>query len=589
MQFKPTYIKIGISALLIISGVYALIIQFGNGDVGQVGLFYYEYILRPLFGETYIVFSFYSMAAGLFVLFSSKPLINTFFLTLVFFPALFIVEELQEKGNLLSQSLISHHLKSSILYLFGTYGLYLIEFIMIVSGLYGLYPFEILRSVQLEEIIKKSTPAAPEKKRKKALKQQKEQLSMPGTAKDKVYSGLQKEPEKQNADEAVKKEIQKPATTALDFKSVRFRYQKPSIDIFQSVEINNTPTDGDRKNDIQEAFANYKLGVDIGEIHAGPSVEKYQLILKKGSRLSQIKKFEEDIALALGSKININTGQDNKLFLESPRLERQAVSFQYLLETGDNKGLKIPLYLGVDSSFKTVVADLAELPHLMVAGTTGSGKSILVKSIIASMMYTMHPKDLKLILIDPKRVEFSAFNSSVFMAGKSIYESEPAENALKQVVEEMERRYCILEQHKVSNLASYNSKVGEKSKIPYLVVIIDEFADLIMSNTKVNDSIVKLAQKARACGIHLILATQRPSADVINGLLKANIPGRIALSVSSGINSRIILDKTGAENLLGKGDMILLSNKHLEGIRLQGAFISDAEIEKLVECSSAST
>lgn len=586
MKSKPTIVKAIISSVLILLGVYAVIIRLGNGDIGRVGVFYYEHILRPLFGDSFILFAGYLILVGIFLLFSTQDIKRIACLSIVFFPSVFIYDDLLDKGTLISHSLIGYRLKSSLVYLFGKYGLYLIEFLMIVSGLYGLYPFQLLnlRSKKVALFSPKKNKSSQKNKPEKGDTPRKEKKNIPN-----LEPEIKSSSDKVNSIKDFSNIPAIPEVELLDFNGGDFKYNKPTIDIFKPIDINSDPNSGDRKNDILEVFSNYKLGVDIGEIHTGPSVEKYQLLLKKGSRFSQIKKFEEDIALALGSKININSGQDNKLFLESPRLERQDVAFRYLLETGDSDQLKIPLYLGVDSSFKTVLVDLAELPHLMVAGTTGSGKSILVKSIIASMMYKMDPRDLKLILIDPKRVEFSAFNSSVFMAGKSIYESDRAEKALNQVVDEMEKRYCILEQHKVSNIGSYNEKVNEKSRLPYLVVIIDEFADLIMSNSKINDSIVKLAQKARACGIHLILATQRPSADVINGLLKANIPGRIALSVSSGINSRIILDKNGAENLLGKGDMILLSNKHPEGIRLQGAFISDKEIEKLVQCSSLST
>jgi S-DNA-T family DNA segregation ATPase FtsK/SpoIIIE len=264
--------------------------------------------------------------------------------------------------------------------------------------------------------------------------------------------------------------------------------------------------------------------------------------------------------------------------------KRRTVFFRRLLESAGDIKAKLPVILGVNASYETYGFDLAELPHLLIAGTTGSGKSILIKTILASIMYQLTPNDIRLVMVDPKRVDFGIFNASPFMAYRVITDIEVASIALQTLVDEMELRYDILEQSQASNISLYNQTAKPGKQMPYIVAVIDEFADLIMADkTDIGDNIIRIAQKARACGIHLILATQRPSAEVISGLIKANVPGKIALSVSSAINSKIIIDRSGAEKLLGKGDMIFISPDVKDGIRLQGAYISDDEIMKFMK------
>jgi S-DNA-T family DNA segregation ATPase FtsK/SpoIIIE len=285
--------------------------------------------------------------------------------------------------------------------------------------------------------------------------------------------------------------------------------------------------------------------------------------------------------------VNIGKRNGSVLTLEVPLEERQVVPYGYLLEDPFDDKMKIPIAVGVDASFSTFSIDLVEQPHLLVAGTTGSGKSIFLKTLIASIMYHLTPNEVRLVLIDPKRVEFGVFSSSLFCACEVITEFEKVPPVFDALIQEMEKRYQLLEHAGCSDIQQFNASVEPQDIQPYIVVVIDEFAELIMQKVDgFEEGIIRLAQKARACGIHLVMATQRPSVDVIRGLLKTNIPGRIALSVSSQIDSRIIIDMNGAENLTGKGDLICICPAYREGIRLQGAYISKEEIQKIVAAKS---
>jgi S-DNA-T family DNA segregation ATPase FtsK/SpoIIIE len=241
----------------------------------------------------------------------------------------------------------------------------------------------------------------------------------------------------------------------------------------------------------------------------------------------------------------------------------------------------------VDASFLPFSVDLVELPHLLIAGATGSGKSIFLKTLIASIMYHLTPDEARLVLIDPKRVEFGVFSSSLFCACEVITDFEEIAAVFEAIVLEMEKRYELLGHAGASDLRQYNAGIEPRLRQPYVVVVVDEFADLLMQNVEgFENRVIRLAQKARASGIHLVLATQRPSADVIKGLLKANIPGRIAFSVSSQVDSKIILDMGGAENLTGKGDLICICPAFRDGIRLQGAYITNEEIQRIMAIKS---
>jgi S-DNA-T family DNA segregation ATPase FtsK/SpoIIIE len=344
---------------------------------------------------------------------------------------------------------------------------------------------------------------------------------------------------------------------------------------------------GTRRQDLVDAFASFNVDIEIGDIKRGPSFEQYEIIPAKGVKVAQIRSRAEDVSLKLRQKIHFGKMAGSSLVAEVPVQDRQMVPYGYLLENTADDHMQIPVAVGVDAAFSPFSVDLTELPHLLIAGTTGSGKSVFVKTLIASILYHLTPNEARLVLIDPKRVEFGVFASSLFCACDIITDFEDVPPVFNALVAEMEHRYALLEKAGVSDIKQYNASVEPPKRQPYIVVVVDEFADLLMQNAEgFEQPAIRLAQKARACGIHLVLATQRPSADVIKGLLKTNIPGRIALSVSSKIDSKIILDISGAENLTGKGDLICLCPAFRDGIRLQGAYISNEEIQKIIAAKS---
>ncbi|MCP3925487.1 MAG: DUF87 domain-containing protein [Desulfobacterales bacterium] len=565
---------------LIFIGCYTLISVFIPGCSGITGNYYAKNVLFPIFGHASYVFGIFLIFFSIFLFLSKRPVKRITGLTLFLFPLIIFIDSFFADGALLKGSVVTVSIKSFLVLIIGTGGFYLTCIISTIIGLFLLVPehyipdnYEKLKKIIDEKIKERKIieikKIEPEKKIKKIATKKK--LVKQASRKTKK---IKKEP----AIEFVEEEISDHLT--FDFSAGDF--EKPSIDVFNDNKIDlNTDTGGKRET-IIEAFASFGVKIDIGEISKGPSVEQYEIIPQKGVKLAKIKGLDEDISIYLKTKVCIIINHEGILCIEVPCSDRQNVHFKYLLETSASNKYRIPVVLGVDSSFKTISFDLAALPHLLIAGTTGSGKSILVKTLIASIMYNSTPSDIKLILIDPKRVEFGIFNQSPFLACKAITDMDDSEKVLSKLVDEMEIRYDLLEKTSCSNIDQYNKRCEEDEKIPYLIMIIDEFADLMMKGkSTISDNIIRIAQKARACGIHLVLATQRPSADVINGLIKANVPGRIALSVSSGIDSKIILDRTGADKLLGKGDMIYISGKFKEGIRLQGAYISDKEILRL--------
>ncbi len=318
----------------------------------------------------------------------------------------------------------------------------------------------------------------------------------------------------------------------------------------------------------------------IGTIKS-PSVTMYKLKIEDGIKLSKIRSLSEDLALKLASssiRIIAPIPNETCIGIEIPNEIREVVSFKDMIESDEFKNSKynIPICLGKDIYGKTIVEDLYAMPHLLIAGSTGSGKSVCVNGIIASML-SKSPKDLRLILIDPKMVELSPYNNISHLIKPVITDSEEAIKALRFLVDEMESRYRLLEKAGVRDISEYR----KSNEMPFIVLVIDEFADLMVTSRKETESLIaRLAAKARAVGILLILATQRPSTDVITGLIKANIPARIAFRVTSVINSRIILDQKGAEQLLGQGDMLYSSG--FEPIRIQGCFITKQEVDDLV-------
>jgi len=369
--------------------------------------------------------------------------------------------------------------------------------------------------------------------------------------------------------------------------------RSPKIDLPINLltQKNEKPTSGNieqNKNIIQETLASFGLEVEMGEVSVGPMVTQYTLRPAQGVKLTQITTLQNDIALALAAHpIRIEAPIPGKALVgvEVPNKTMATVTVRELIDTKKFKQQdNLSLCLGKDVSGNPFFTSLDAMPHLLIAGATGSGKSVCINSIIISLLYHNSPDDLRFIMIDPKRVELTTYNDIPHLMTPVITDVAKTINSLKWTVAEMERRYELLSRAGKRNIASYNTMVSGDEKLPYLVFIIDELADLMsMAAQSVEAAIVRLAQMSRAVGIHLILATQRPSVNVLTGLIKANMPARIAFSVASLVDSRTILDFSGAEKLLGRGDMLYIDAKISKPKRLQGAFVGDAEIERVVD------
>jgi DNA segregation ATPase FtsK/SpoIIIE, S-DNA-T family len=335
-----------------------------------------------------------------------------------------------------------------------------------------------------------------------------------------------------------------------------------------------------------------ELGVEAHVVRAvvGPRVTRYELRLGSGVKVGKVRNLQQDIAYALAAtevRILAPIPGKSAVGVEVPNTKPAKVTLgDVFSEYPDANDWTLPVGLGKDISGRAVFFDLAEMPHLLVAGTTGSGKSVMLNGLLTSLLLTTDPRQVKMVLIDPKRVELSQFVRVPHLITPVVTDVKKAANALSWAVSEMERRYEVLEKAGMRSLDGYNDRGAEQ--MPYVVVVIDELADLMMTAAaKVEDAVIRLAQKARAVGIHLVVATQRPSVDVITGMIKANVPSRIAFAVSSQIDSRVILDAPGAESLLGMGDMLFKPVSALRPSRVQGAFISEPEVERVVSaCAS---
>ncbi|MCD8118365.1 MAG: DNA translocase FtsK 4TM domain-containing protein [Lachnospiraceae bacterium] len=350
---------------------------------------------------------------------------------------------------------------------------------------------------------------------------------------------------------------------------------------------------------LQDTLKRFGVNVTITDVSRGPSVTRYELLPEAGTRVNRITSLSDDIKLALAAtdiRIEAPIPGKSAIGIEVPNRRRETVYLKDLVESGELKGhpSKIAFAAGKDIAGKVIVADIAKMPHMLIAGTTGSGKSVFTNSIIMTILFRATPEEVKLIIIDPKVVEFGIYNGIPHLMTPVVTDPRKAAEALKWATAEMSRRYQTFANENVRDLKGYNKKIEREhltdkdgqplKKLPQIVIIIDELADLMMVAAKdVEETICRLAQLARAAGIHLIIATQRPSVDVVTGLIKANIPSRVALLVSSGTDSRTIIDMNGAEKLLGNGDMLFAPSGYAKPVRLQGAFVSDEEVRSVVE------
>ena len=481
--------------------------------------------------------------------------------------------------------------------LFSMTGMYIISGLFILFGLFMIVGFDFFgelseKFVTAKEKVKEKIEASKEEE------DDEEEEKLASTA---IITGLHKDREidNQNAQPViVKSEPQKKEVV------INENYQLPSIDLLD--EIKKDDIDDDKQQDaineniqhLENVLKDFGINATVKEVHVGPTVAQYELEVASGTRVNKITSINREIALELAKKdVRIEAPIPGKrtVGIEFANDHPRSVSFREIIDSNEMKSQfdqKLLVPLG-----KTIMGDIGtcrvdKMPHLLIAGTTGSGKSVCVNGIICSILMRAKPDEVKLAMVDPKVVELSVYNGIPHLMCPVVNDPKEASVLLQKMVQEMEKRYHQFSDTGTKNIESYNayidkenSKHGEKQKrMPYIVIIIDELSDLMMVAAKdVEDSILRITQKARAAGMHLIVATQRPSTEVITGLIKANIPSRIAFAVGSGIDSRTILDTVGAEKLLGKGDMLYMPIGTNTPTRIQGSFITDGEIKKLCD------
>ncbi|MEP7103932.1 MAG: DNA translocase FtsK [Candidatus Dojkabacteria bacterium] len=369
-------------------------------------------------------------------------------------------------------------------------------------------------------------------------------------------------------------------------------WEFPPLDILENTKksTGKEPTIERNAKIIEQTLESFGIDAKVEESDVGPSVVRYSLNIPLGTKVEKVSGLSANLALALGvdsKAVRIDTIPGTTyLGIEIPRSNREMVRFKELIESNAmrKKDLALPIPIGKDIDGSTVVADIQKMPHLLIAGATGSGKSVLTNSFISALLMEKTPDELRLILVDPKQVEFSDYNGIAHLLTPVITDMREVVDWLRYAVHVMEKRYGVLAKEQVRNIQGYNEKKGFPA-MPYIVIVIDEMADMMMTGNKgeTETQIVRLAQKARAVGIHLILATQRPSVNVITGIIKANIPGRIGMSVTSSTDSRVILDRMGAESLMGRGDLLYKAPDKTKSSRLQGGNIEQVEIADIVD------
>jgi S-DNA-T family DNA segregation ATPase FtsK/SpoIIIE len=364
-------------------------------------------------------------------------------------------------------------------------------------------------------------------------------------------------------------------------------YRLPDLSLFD-VPQNVAVDESSRAHVLEDTLASFGVGAKVSHIERGPSVTRYELKPERGVKISRIASLSDDLALALAAtsvRIEAPIPGKSAIGIEVPNKTVSIVAIREILDALPNRGQVPPLWmaLGKDITGRPVFGDLCKMPHLLIAGATGAGKSVCLNTIVASLLVSATPDQVQMLMIDPKRVELTVYNGIPHLIKDVIADPRLAAGALFEMTKEMEARYERFAKAGVRKIEEYNAKYPDE-RLPYVVIAIDELADLMLvAPSKVETTIMRLAQLARATGIHLVVATQRPSVDVITGLIKANVPSRIAFAVSSQTDSRVILDMNGAERLLGRGDMLYLPIDAPKPIRAQGALITGAEVNRLVE------
>lgn len=478
--------------------------------------------------------------------------------------------------------------------LFGVYGGILVLGALLITSLIVLFdekPNLVEIMIKFINFLKKDINLPKFRKEKNEEESEQEEIAPTKTDDKKVEPEVE---EMEYEESTIEEEIEIIKT---DKKKVHTNYVPPPLSLLEKDK--GKPNIGDMKgnmNTIQRTLATFGISVEMDEVTVGPTVTRYALKPAQGVKLSRIVGLQNELALALSAKtIRIEAPIPGKSLvgIEVPNKSKSIVGLATLLSDDKFQNASKPLTvaLGRGLSGKAIFGNLAKMPHVLVAGTTGSGKSVTIHSIITSLLYKNGPEDLRLIMVDPKRVELTLYNKIPHLLTNVITDPKKTILALKWAAREMDRRYDILQAESVQNIESYHSNVYGKAKkgvemerLPYIVIVIDELADIMQAYPReLESAIVRLAQMSRAVGIHLVLSTQRPSVNVITGLIKANIPTRVALQVSSQVDSRTILDQSGAEKLLGAGDMLYACAETPQPERLQSAFISEDEVKKVAE------
>lgn len=489
--------------------------------------------------------------------------------------------------------------------LFGTIGAYIVSFFGISisllfitdTKLMDILDHSIILKENLQKKLQKNVPNDKKiNKPRKILELTPEELLELPMEEIKIIDYTVEQPKESLKGVNIKKEIEiiDSEIKEKSIKALITEYKIPPLSML------NTPNNKFNVNDereirnngkiIEETMKNFGIEATITQINKGPTITCYELSPAPGIKLSRIVSLSDNIALSLASsdiRIEAPIPGKSAVGIEVPNKNKDSVLLKELLMSKEyiNIESSVPLALGKDVSGKTIVSSIDKMPHLLIAGATGSGKSVCINTIIMNILFKSSPDDVKLLLIDPKVVELNVYNGIPHLLIPVVTEAKRAAFALNWAVEEMEKRYKLFAKNGVRDITSYNSKINnnETEKLPMIVIIIDELADLMMvAAQEIEDYICRLAQMARAAGMYLIVATQRPSVDVITGTIKANIPSRISFAVSSQIDSRTILDMAGAEKLLGKGDMLFYPSFYSKPVRLQGAFINEDEVEKVV-------
>ncbi|ABJ73312.1 DNA translocase FtsK [Lactococcus cremoris subsp. cremoris SK11] len=625
---------------MIVFFVGLLLILFALARLGIVGILLYN-IVRLFIGSLAIIFLLLVAAIMILSVFRKQflkenkriiPAIILTFIGLMFVFQIRLHQGLNETFHLIWSDLtagrVIHFVGSGLIgaiitepakSLFSVIGVYIIAAVLWLVAIYLMIPglFPKMREDLHQRLAKwkeKRAEKVEAKKAVKALKKLEEEKEIPEPqtilpeAENSLFTSAPVEIPI-NIPEAPFEENENPVLeeNPVDDEPVNFmntnnyngNYKLPTIDLLAEVPVKNQS--GERENVrknigiLEETFKSFGIGANVESAVVGPSITKYEIKLATGTKVSRVVNLSDDLALALAAKdIRIEAPIPGKSLVgvEIPNAEVAMVGFREMWEAGKtnpSKLLEIPLGKSLDGGIRTF--DLTRMPHLLVAGSTGSGKSVAVNGIITSILMKALPSQVKFLMVDPKMVELSVYNDIPHLLIPVVTNPRKASRALQKVVDQMEERYELFSRYGVRNIAGYNEKVQKYNaesdekmlELPLIVVIVDELADLMMVASKeVEDAIIRLGQKARAAGIHMILATQRPSVDVISGLIKANVPSRITFAVSSGTDSRTILDTNGAEKLLGRGDMLFKPIDENHPVRLQGAFLSDDDVEAVV-------